>query len=672
MSTLSSFSDQREEMVRTQVVARGVVDRHVLAAMREVPREVFVGDRYHEFAYEDSPLPIEEGQTISQPYIVALMIEAAHVRPGDKVLEIGAGSGYASAVLSRIAEHVHAVEWHRPLADVARSRLRRLGYRNVTLLQGDGSAGCPAHAPFDVIIVSAGGPDVPQPLLQQLRIGGRLIIPVGHEPRTQELLRIVRTGENQFERDSLGQVRFVPLVGTEGWAADGHPIAAQRAVAPVRIATESRERMGKAIAAACEPIGDIETTSLDALLARIGDARVVMIGESTHGTSEFYRFRNRITRELITKRGFTIVAIEGDWPDVAVIDRHVHGKATAAECKEAFTRFPVWMWRNRETAEFVDWMAARNLRPSVGHNDVGIYGLDLYSLGKSIAAVLEFLDREDPVAAAAARVRYGCFSPWESDPATYGRATTSGRLKGCEREAVEMLTNMLEMRLSDPIRTRDPLFDARRNAAVVRQAERYYRAMYYGSRESWNLRDQHMFSTLQAVLEHRGPESRAVVWAHNSHVGNAGATEMAGRGETNLGQIARKDFGPGAYLIGMGTHCGTVAAASGWDEPMRVRALRESHPDSYESIFHASRVPKFMLPLRASRDPALRESLSSPRLERAVGVIYRPDTEILSHYFQANLPAQFDEWAWFDETKAVAAHAEATEDQDPSTFPFAL
>jgi protein-L-isoaspartate(D-aspartate) O-methyltransferase len=672
MSTIASFSDQREEMVRKQVMARGVVDRHLLAAMREVPREVFVGDRYHEFAYEDSPLPIEEGQTISQPYIVALMIEAAHVRPGDTVLEIGAGSGYASAVLSRIAQHVHAIEWHRSLADVARSRLRMLGYRNVTVLQGDGSIGCPAHAPFDVIIVSAGGPDVPEPLLRQLCIGGRLIIPVGHEPRTQELLKIERTGENQFERDSLGQVRFVPLIGTEGWAADGHPIAAQRAVAPVRIHTESRERMAKAIAAACEPITDLETTSLDALLARIGDARVVMIGESTHGTSEFYRFRNRITRELITKRGFSIVAIEGDWPDVAVIDRHIHGKATAADCKAAFTRFPVWMWRNRETAEFVDWLAARNLRPMAGDAGVGIYGLDLYSLGKSISAVLEFLDRADPTAAAAARVRYGCFSPWESDPATYGRATTSGRLKGCEREAVEMLKKMLEMRLQDPIRTRDPLFDARRNAAVVREAERYYRAMYYGARESWNLRDEHMYSTLQAVLDHRGPESRAVVWAHNSHVGNAGATEMAGRGEINLGQLARKDLGPGAYLIGMGTHAGTVAAASGWDEPMRVRALRESHPDSYESIFHASNVSNFMLPLRTTRDPALREALASPRLERAVGVIYRPDTEILSHYFQANLPSQFDEWMWFDKTQAVAAHADETDDVDPSTFPFAL
>jgi protein-L-isoaspartate(D-aspartate) O-methyltransferase len=672
MSTTASFSDQREEMVRKQVMARGVVDRHLLAAMREVPREVFVGDRYHEFAYEDSPLPIEDGQTISQPYIVALMIEAAHVRPGDTVLEIGAGSGYASAVLSRIAQHVHAIEWHRSLADVARSRLRMLGYRNVTVLQGDGSIGCPAHAPFDVIIVSAGGPDVPEPLLRQLCIGGRLIIPVGHEPRTQELLKIERTGENQFERDSLGQVRFVPLIGTEGWAADGHPIAAQRAVPPVRLHTDSRERMAKAIAAACEPIIDLETTSIDTLLARIGDARVVMIGESTHGTSEFYRFRNRITRELIAKRGFSIVAIEGDWPDVAVIDRHVHGKATAAECSAAFTRFPVWMWRNRETAEFVDWLAARNLRPLASDSDVAIYGLDLYSLGKSISAVLEFLDRADPTAAAAARVRYGCFSPWESDPATYGRATSSGRLKGCEREAVEMLTSMLEMRLTDPIRTRDPLFDARRNAAVVRQAERYYRAMYYGARESWNLRDEHMFSTLQAVLDHRGHESRAVVWAHNSHVGHAGATEMTDRGEINLGQLARKEFGPGAYLIGMGTHCGTVAAASGWDEPMRVRALRESHPDSYESIFHASKVPSFILPLRTARDPALREALASPRLERAVGVIYRPDTEILSHYFQASLPGQFDEWVWFDQTKAVTAHAEATEDVDPSTFPFAL
>jgi protein-L-isoaspartate(D-aspartate) O-methyltransferase len=668
----ATFHEQREEMVQTQIVARGVVDPLVLAAMREVPREEFVGARYHEFAYEDSPLPIEEGQTISQPYIVALMLEAVRIGPADRVLEVGAGSGYASAVISRMAGSVHAIERHRTLADIARARLTRLGYDNVTVVTGDGTKGLSQSAPYDAIIVSAGGTEVPEPLLEQLRIGGRLIIPVGNEPRTQELLRIVRTGVHSYDRDALGHVRFVPLIGTEGWAKDGHAVSPRRPGPTVEVKPGGRDRLGHAIAAACEPLLDQETASLDALLARIDGARIVMIGESTHGTSEFYRMRNRITRELVMKQGFTIVAIEGDWPDVAVLDRHVHGKASAQECRDAFARFPAWMWRNRETAEFIDWLAAHNLRAGSADARVGMYGLDLYSLGKSIAAVLAFLDREDPRAAEAARVRYGCFSPWETDPATYGRATASGRLEGCENEAVTMLRQLLEMRLTDPVRSRDPLFDAQRNAAVVREAERYYRAMYYGARESWNLRDRHMFATLQSVLEHRGPKARAVVWAHNSHVGDATATEMAARGETNLGKLARHAFGAAAYLIGMGTDRGTVAAASGWDEPMRVRALRNSHPESFEALCRSSGVPRFLLPLRASRDPALREALAEPRIERAVGVIYRPDTEILSHYFQASVARQFDEWVWFEETKAVDAVEGATEDADPGTYPFAL
>jgi protein-L-isoaspartate(D-aspartate) O-methyltransferase len=671
MKTATS-NEQRETMARTQLMARGIVDPHVLAAMREVPREDFVDHRYRDYAYDDTPLPIEEGQTISQPYIVALMVEAAHARPGDHVLEVGAGSGYATAVLSRIATEVHAIEWHESLARHAQERLAALGYRNAVIEHGDGSVGCPAHAPYDAIIVSAGGPEVPEPLLEQLRMGGRLVIPVGHDPLEQELLRIVRTGTHTYERESLGRVRFVPLVGSEGWAIDAHALKPHRLSIPATGLAAAPERIARAIARACEPLEDPEKSPIDALLSRIGDARVVLIGESTHGTSEFYRMRSRITRELVERLGFTIVAIEGDWPDVSVIDRHVHGKATSEDCRNAFNRFPAWMWRNRETAEFVDWLTARNLRAGPSDARVGMYGLDLYSLSKSISAVLRFLEQADPVAATLARERYSCFSPWEDDPATYGRAATAGRLGDCEDEAVAMLRDLLEMRISDPIRARDPLFDARRNAAVVREAERYYRAMYRGARESWNLRDAHMLSTLEAVLAHRGSGSRAVVWAHNSHVGNAAATEMSDRGETNLGELSRRRWGTGAYLIGMGTDRGTVAAASGWDEPMRVRALRPSHPDSYERLCHESHVPRFLLPLRGSRDALLREALAVTRLERAVGVIYRPDTEIVSHYFQASLPRQFDEWIWFDETHAVDAQEGATEDLDPSTFPFAL
>lgn len=671
-SVMVSFADQREAMVRKQIASRGIGDEAVLRAMRTVPREAFVPGWLHEFAYEDSPLPIEEGQTISQPYIVALMIEAAGVGPADRVLEVGCGSGYASAVLSRVARKVYAIEWHRSLADLARQRIRSLGYDNVVVVQGDGSRGWADEAPFDVIIVSAGGPDVPHSLLEQLAIGGRLVIPVGAEPRTQTLLRVTRKGEHDYERESLGRVQFVPLVGSEGWSADGLPLAPHRAPRPLRVPAPQRERLGAIIAESCEVIGDIERVPLEGLLDRIGGARIVLIGEATHGTSEFYRMRARITRELIDHRAFNIVAIEGDWPDVAMIDRHVRGRSGPPLREPPFARFPTWMWRNRETQDFVDWLAQHNRAAASRDEQVSVCGLDLYSLNNSIGAVLEYLERVDPAAASAARVRYGCFSPWEMDPATYGRATVSGALPGCEREAVAMLTSLLSRRMDYLARDGEDFFDAQRNATVIREAERYYRVMYYGSRESWNLRDRHMFDTLEAVLAHRGEGARAVVWAHNSHVGDASATEMGARGEINIGQLARQTFGPGAFNIGMGTDHGAVAAAANWDEPMRIMSVRPAHEDSYEHLCHETGVGAFLLPLRRPLGSGLREALLPPRLERAIGVIYRPETELPSHYFQASLPAQFDEYIWFDETAAVKPLRSHEAAGVPETYPFAM
>jgi protein-L-isoaspartate(D-aspartate) O-methyltransferase len=221
---MKSYPNARLKMVEKQIEARGIRDAGVLEAMREVPRERFIPERVREFAYDDSPLPIEEGQTISQPYIVAVMVEALHLDPQDRVLEIGAGSGYAAAVISRIAREVYTVERHPPLADLARQRAGELGYKNVKVRCGDGSLGWPEEAPFDAIVVSAGGPEVPQSLLEQLAIGGHLVIPVGDEVKSQELLCVERTGEHAYERRSLGRVQFVPLIGSEGWALDDTPM----------------------------------------------------------------------------------------------------------------------------------------------------------------------------------------------------------------------------------------------------------------------------------------------------------------------------------------------------------------------------------------------------------------------------------------------------------------
>jgi len=646
-------------MIERHLVARGVRDEAVLRAMRAVPREAFVAGELAEFAYEDAPLPIEAGQTISQPYIVAEMTVALRLGPESRVLEVGTGSGYAAAVLSRIAREVYTIERHAELAEAATRRLQSLGYDNVHVRHGDGTLGWPEHGPYDGIVVAAGGPDVPQPLLEQLAVGGNLVVPIGATPREQTLVRVTRTDAETYARENLGAVRFVPLIGAQGWPVPEAPRIGREPALP------------KLVREAAEPIGDIESEDLDALVDRIGDARVVLIGEASHGTSEFYRMRARITRELILRRGFTLVAIEGDWPDVAHIDGWVRHLPMPTVEWSPFTRFPTWMWRNTDVEQFARWLRQHN-EGAIPERRVGFHGLDLYSLYTSIAEVLRYLDGIDPAAARVARERYGCLTPWQGDPAAYGRAVVTQGYRACESEVVAMLRDLLERRLDYMRRDGDRFLDALQNARVVANAEQYYRAMYYGSVHSWNLRDQHMFETLQVLLAFGGADAKAVVWAHNSHVGNAAATEMGVRGEFNIGQLARTEYGNAAFNIGFGTDRGTVAAATDWDGPMEVKRVRPSHADSYERLCHDSGVAAFLLPIRAPRRADVRDELMAPRLERAIGVIYRPDTELASHYFQAALPVQFDEYVWFDETRAVTPLVTASSRGVPETYPFGL
>jgi protein-L-isoaspartate(D-aspartate) O-methyltransferase len=660
---MTDLRDARERMVKTQIAARGIRDPAVLEALRTVPREAFLPSALAEFAYEDHPLPIAVGQTISQPFIVALMTAALELRPEDRVLEIGTGSGYAAAILGRIARDVYTIERHGELADAAAVRLRTLGFDNVHVLHGDGTLGWEEHAPYDAIVVTAGGPEIPAALLAQLAVGGRLVIPVGEEKTLQTLARVRRQADGSFRQEDLGDVRFVPLIGAQGWAEGewtGRPAA--RGSAPATIAHLLRETAA--------PIrGHLAELDVGPLLERIGDARVVLIGEATHGTSEFYALRAHITKALIRSRGFTIVAAEADWPDAARIHRYARGLPAAPVPEwRAFARFPTWMWRNHEVREFVEWLREWN---AGREGRAGFYGLDLYSMYRSIRLVLDYLDRVDRDAARIARERYGCLTPWEGDPATYGRAAVTGRYRVCEKEAVAMLRDMLARELEYAARDGEHFLDAVGNARVVANAERYYRAMYYGGEESWNLRDEHMFETLEAVLRFHGPQAKAVVWEHNSHLGDAAATEMGVRGQLNVGYLCRQAFGDRAYLIGFGTDHGTVAAAHDWDGPMNLMNVRSAHPQSYERLCHDSGVPAFFLHLRAPAREAVREELTPPRLERAIGVVYRPETEMQSHYFHAVLPRQFDEWVWFDETRAVRPVTDGEARGFPRVHPFA-
>jgi protein-L-isoaspartate(D-aspartate) O-methyltransferase len=662
------FADLRDDMVDHQVAGRGVRSHLVLNAMRTVPREAFLPEPMREFAYEDTPLPIAEGQTISQPYIVALMIEALVLEGGEKVLEIGTGSGYAAAVLSRIAGNVYTVERIGQLAEKAAAALADLGYRNVHVLHGDGTRGWPDHAPFDAIVVAAGGPEVPESLKTQLKIGGRLVIPVGIDRRVQELLRVIRVSEYEYKTEDIADVRFVPLVGEEGWA----PEEIRSVSAKYRPAVKTADgALTSAIAASSEKFEAIASAELEPLIRRIGDARIVLLGEATHGTSEFYRMRERISRELIERKGFSFIAIEGDWPDAARIDHYVrHAEYPPSEWT-AFARFPVWMWRNQEVRDFVDWLRTHNANVEAGKR-VAFHGLDLYSLYNSIRSVLNYLDDIDPRTAQVARQRYGCLTPWQSDPATYGHAALTGSYQTCEREVVSMLTDLMLKQRAYAEHDGERFLDAVQNARLVANAERYYRIMYHGSRASWNLRDSHMFETLTTLLHFHGPQSKAIVWAHNSHVGDSIATEMASRGEYNIGHLCRQEFGNAAYSIGFGTNSGTVAAASEWDGPMEVKAVRPALPESYERLCHETGDPRFLLRLRSPIAKGLAEGLLKPRLERAIGVIYRPETELQSHYFQAVLSRQFDEYIWFDESKAITPLGTEELKGLPDTYPFGL
>jgi erythromycin esterase-like protein len=397
----------------------------------------------------------------------------------------------------------------------------------------------------------------------------------------------------------------------------------------------------------------------DYLLELIGDARLVLLGEATHGTHEFYRERAQITKRLIAEKGFTAVAVEADWPDAYRVNRYVRGQGTATDADDAlagFKRFPIWMWRNTEVREFVDWLRRHNERTRGPELKAGFYGLDLYSLYGSMEAVLAYLEKVDSGAAKRARYRYSCFDQFGEDSQAYGYAATFGLTESCEREVVNQL-HELQRRATDYANrdgrvAADDFFFAEQNARLVKDAEEYYREMFRGSESSWNLRDRHMADTLEhliAFLTTQGPRPKIVVWEHNSHIGDARATEMTDRGEVNVGQLVRERYKNEAVSIGFTTYHGTVTAATDWDGPAECKRIRPALEGSYEALFHNAGPKRFLIDLRDHGLQCLRE----PRLERAIGVVYRPQSERISHYFKANLPAQFDAVLHFDETRAL-------------------
>ncbi|HYE34368.1 erythromycin esterase family protein [Methylocaldum sp.] len=423
------------------------------------------------------------------------------------------------------------------------------------------------------------------------------------------------------------------------------------------MAHENANPLSQAIGQAATPLVG-EARDFDPFLEIVGDARFVLLGEATHGTHEFYRARAEITRRLIEEKGFTAVAVEADWPDAYRVNRYVRGlgEGTAADALAGFERFPQWMWRNADVLAFIDWLRAYNdaLPPDA---KAGFYGLDLYSLYTSIEAVLAYLESVDPEAARQAGHRYACFENFRGDPQAYGFSIRFDLAEHCEDEAVQQLVE-LRRHVADYVRTdggaaEDEFFFAEQNARLIQNAEAYYRGMYRGRISSWNLRDRHMAETLEALCGHlsrRGTPAKIVVWEHNSHIGDARATQMGWNGELNVGQLVRERYGKDAVLAGFTTYDGTVMAASDWGAPAELKRVRPALPGSYEDLFHATGLGSFLLNIR---DEKVAKLMPRTRLERAIGVIYLPETERISHYFEARLAEQFDAVLHYDRTRAV-------------------
>ncbi|GAB3660843.1 erythromycin esterase family protein [Ramlibacter alkalitolerans] len=395
------------------------------------------------------------------------------------------------------------------------------------------------------------------------------------------------------------------------------------------------------------------------LIARLARARLALLGEASHGTQDFYAERVALSQRLITQHGFNALVMEADWPDAWRVNSYIRGRSDdrdAAAALSGFERFPTWMWRNTVMTGFVEWLRAYNAsRPP--SQQVGFYGMDLYSLYSSMAQVLKYLDRVDPEAAQRARSRYACFDHYGEDSQAYGYAASFGMKSTCEDEVIQQLREMNrragEM-LAGSREDRAHSFYAQQNARLVRNAEEYYRTMFHGRVSSWNLRDSHMVETLQALEKYLGEvtgSARMIVWAHNSHLGDASATEMGDIGEWNVGQLARDRWGEDAVLVGFSTHHGSVTAASEWDGPAERKRVRPGLPGSFEDLFHQCGEERFWLDLRGNA--ALAELLQERRLERAIGVIYLPQSERVSHYFHTKLPAQFDAVIHIDGTHAL-------------------
>lgn len=623
----------KDYTITAQLKDKGIKNQILLKAFQDIPDEFLLSEYLHPYFYEDVRIENEFKKIEPRVIVVARMLEQLKVKEQEKILIMGVDSIYILVVLSKIYKEVYTIETNETYAKWILDVLKTFNITNVFTKVGAYEIGWKEKGPFNTILIASEVKEVLDNIKKQLKVGGTLLAPIGPDWAHVMLELTERISETEYKEKALRDTYFIP----------------QPRVLPfLSEATNPDIELVDEIGINSIPFKTINDYPIDQLLDRIGDAKVVLLGEASHGTSEFYLTRQAITKALIEKKGFNFVCAEADWSDAEQINNYVRNDYKQQDWMP-FARFPQWMWKNKEVLDFVEWLKKYNERHQ---NIIGFYGLDLYGLENSIDLVIKYLEEHDKDLASLAKKRYACIAPYMTDPTTYGKLVLTNQLKGCEKEVLNMLYDLLKNR-NKLNHSREYLY-AYQNSTVVVNAERYYKAMYYGSAESWNLRDFHMFYTLKSLLDYFGTESKAIVWAHNSHIGNALATEMYSRGEINIGHLCKEYFGDKSYHIGFGTHAGTVAAAKNWGNSMMVMNVNNSMEGSYENLCHKTHIPNFTLPLRKKdTEIKLRELLSTPKLERAIGVVYRPRTERMNHYFQAVLPSQFDEYIWFNTSKAV-------------------
>ena len=625
--------EMKKHEITLQLQDKGIKNPLLIKAFQDLPDAFFLVKDLHPYTFQETDIEYKLENIEPRVIVIAKMLEQLKIKEGGKILVIGVDSVYILAALSKIYKEVYMIETYEKYLEWAKKVLKTIGIENVFVKIDDQKLGWKEKGPFDTILIASEFEVVPNSLKKQLKIGGKLLVPIGPDWAHAIFEIVQRISGTEYTVEKLKDNFFIPNPKIV-------PEIGSREVPEHEIVDHIK---AKAIA-----FKSIKEFPMDHLLDRIGDAQVVLLGEASHGTSEFYLMRQEITKALIEKKGFNIVTAEADWSDAEQINSYVRHEQIAINWMP-FARFPQWMWKNKEVLEFVEWLKTYNLEHN---NSIGFYGLDLYGLENSINMVIEYLEKVDKEMASLAKTRYACIAPYLSDPALYGKMVTSKQLISCEDEILTMLVDLLKNK--NKLNHSPEYFYAYQNANVVVDAEHYYKAMYYGRAESWNLRDFHMFHTLKSLLSYFGPKAKAVVWAHNSHIGNALATEMYSRGEINIGHLCKEHFRDTSYHIGFGTHNGTVAAAHDWGDKMEVMPVNDSLSHSYENLCNKTGIPSFTLPLREmDSGKKLRLLLNTPKLERAIGVMYRPKTERMSHYFHAVLPSQFDEYIWFNTTQAV-------------------